>query len=167
MPITATHIAYFHTCKRKLWLFHHGIRMEHTSDQVAEGKLTGELSYPDWAEKYTELVLPGGKIDFYDAKNAVVHEVKHSNKVEQAHIAQVKYYLYLLSEAGVERPQGLIEYPRLRERQQVSWDESDKNRVESWIREVGALVSAAQPPDVIHARICQSCSYYDFCYTQQ
>ena len=76
MRITATHIAYFHTCQRKLWLFHHGIRMEHTSGQVYEGKLTGELSYPDRAAKYTELVLPGAKIDYYDAKNAVVLEVR-------------------------------------------------------------------------------------------
>lgn len=95
MQINATLVNLYHVCKRECWLHAHGIRMEHTSDQVYEGKLTGELSYPGRAEKYTELVLPGAKIDFYDAKNAVVHEVKHSNKVEQAHIAQVKYYLYL------------------------------------------------------------------------
>jgi len=44
--------------------------MEHTSDQVAEGKLTGELSYLERSAKYTELALPGGKIDYYDANNA-------------------------------------------------------------------------------------------------
>lgn len=164
MPITATHIAYLHTCKRKLWLFHHGIQMEHTSDQVAEGKLTGELSYPDRAAKYTELVLPGGKIDYYDAKNAVVHEVKHSNKVEEAHIAQVKYYLYLLREAGVDSPAAVLEYPRLRERQQVHWEPGDQQTVEKWISDVEELVAKKQPPGVIHAKICKSCSYYDFCY---
>jgi CRISPR-associated exonuclease Cas4 len=60
--ITATHINYYHICKRKLWLFTKGIKMKPTSDQVLEGKLTGELSYSDRAAKYTELVLPGGKI---------------------------------------------------------------------------------------------------------
>jgi len=58
MPLTATHINYLHVCHRKLWLFHHGVQMESTSDQVAEGKLTGELSYQDRSKKYTELVLP-------------------------------------------------------------------------------------------------------------
>ena len=164
MRLTATHIAYFHTCKRKLWLFHHGIRMEHTSDQVYEGKLTGELSYPDRAAKYTELVLPGAKIDYYDAKNAVVHEVKQSNKVEQAHIAQVKYYLYLLVTSGVTEPRGVIEYPKLREKQQVSWEASDLAMVEKWVADIQILLSLPVPPEVIHARICRSCSYEDFCY---
>ena len=164
MPLTATHIAYLHTCKRKLWLFHHGIHMEHTSDQVAEGKLTGELSYPNRAQKYTELVLPGGKIDYYDAKNEVVHEVKHSNKVEEAHIAQVKFYLYLLIEAGVKNPSGLLEYPRLRETEQVHWQDGDKEKVEQWIRQVQEIIEKKLPPPVIHAKICKSCSYHDFCY---
>src|SRR5690606_32181057 len=35
-----------------------------------------------------------GKIDFFDTKNKVVHETKRSNKVEQAHIWQVKFYLW-------------------------------------------------------------------------
>ncbi|WP_149694528.1 Dna2/Cas4 domain-containing protein [Chitinophaga sp. CF418] len=51
MNITATHINYYHICHRKLWLFSNGITLEHTSDLVAEGKLIGEHSYPQRAEK--------------------------------------------------------------------------------------------------------------------
>lgn len=166
MLLTATHIAYYNTCQRKLWLFHHGIQMEHTSDQVAEGKLTGELSYADRAKQYTELILPGGKIDYYDAKNEVVHEVKHSNKIEKAHIAQVKYYLYLLLKAGVKNPRGILEYPRLRETQEVNWEDGDAEQIGRWIKEVKELVAQSTPPPVINAPICKSCSYYDFCYSQ-
>ena len=102
MNLTATHIAYYHTCHRKLWLFSNGIQMEHTSDIVAEGKLIGETSYAERAKKYTELALDGIKIDFYDPKEKVIHEVKKSDKVEQAHIAQVKYYLCVLRKNGIE-----------------------------------------------------------------
>lgn len=140
--------------------------MEHTSEQVAEGKLTGELSYPGRAEKYTELILPGGKIDFYDVKNAVVHEVKHSNKVEQAHIAQVKYYMYLLIEAGVKNPKAVIEYPRLREKESVLWETGDKEKVEQWIAEVKSILGLDQPPAVLNSKICRSCSYHDFCFSE-
>lgn len=56
MNVTATHINYYHICHRKLWLFSNSITLEHTSDLVAEGKLTGENSYPQRAEKYTESV---------------------------------------------------------------------------------------------------------------
>lgn len=95
--LTATHIAYLHTCHRKLWLFANGINMEHTSEIVAEGKLIGETTYTDRAQKFTEIEIDGVKIDFYDARNKMVHEVKKSASVEQAHIAQVQYYLYKLS----------------------------------------------------------------------
>ena len=63
--------------------------MEHTSDTVAEGKLIGETSYPQRAEKYTEIEIGGSKIDFYDAKNKVIHEVKKSDSIEAAHEWQV------------------------------------------------------------------------------
>ncbi len=74
--ITPTHVNYYHICRRKLWLFANGINMEHSSELVAEGKFIGETSYPQRAEKYTELEIEGAKIDFYDAKNKVVHEVE-------------------------------------------------------------------------------------------
>jgi CRISPR-associated exonuclease Cas4 len=46
MPLTPNHINYYHVCHRKLWLFHHGIRMEYSSDRVTEGRLIHETSYP-------------------------------------------------------------------------------------------------------------------------
>jgi CRISPR-associated exonuclease Cas4 len=73
MNINATLINYYHLCHRKLWLHANGITMEHTSDVVYEGKLIGEESYPQRAEKNQELEilaeLDGGirasaKIDF-------------------------------------------------------------------------------------------------------
>ena len=125
MTITGTHINYYRVCKRKLWLFANGIQMEHTSDLVAEGKLIHDFSYPQRAEKYTELELDGVKIDFYDAANKVVHEVKKSNKVEEAHLWQVKYYLYVLQQHGIEGATGILEYPKLRRRQTVTLSEDD------------------------------------------
>src|SRR5690606_40715809 len=122
MHITGTHIAYLHTCHRKLWLFANGIQMEHTSDIVAEGKLIAETTYLDRARKYTELAIEGIKIDFYDAKNKVVHEVKKSDKVEQAHFAQVKYYLAVLVRNGIDQPSAIIEYPKLKQREIIEWD---------------------------------------------
>jgi CRISPR-associated exonuclease Cas4 len=72
VQITATHINYYFICHRKLWLFANGINMEHTSDMVAEGKLIHETSYPQRAEKYSEIDIGGSRIDFYDAKNKVI-----------------------------------------------------------------------------------------------
>lgn len=167
MRITATQIAYYFTCHRKLWLFSHGIQMEHTSAMVAEGKLIGETSYPERAKKYTELALDGIKIDFYDPKENVVHEVKKSDKVEKAHIAQVKYYLYVLRNNGISNPSGIIEYPKLRQRQIVEWEDGDKQKIEQWKKEILEIISRENCPPLLHARICRSCSYFDFCYADQ
>ncbi len=52
--------------------------MEHTSDLVYEGKMLHESSYPQRSERYEELEIEGCKIDYYDARNKVVHEIKKS-----------------------------------------------------------------------------------------
>lgn len=166
MTVTGTHIAYLHLCHRKLWLFANGINMEHTSDLVAEGKLIGETSYDDRAQKFTEIEIDGVKIDFYDARNRVVHEVKKSSSVEKAHIAQVQFYLYKLSQKGVEGATGVIEYPKLKQREAVpALREEDLTRIAEWEKEVNSVVTAESCPAVIGAKICRRCSYYDFCYS--
>lgn len=141
--------------------------MEHTSEVVAEGKLIGETSYQDRAMKFTEVEIDGVKIDFYDAKNKVVHEVKKSNSVEQAHIAQVKYYIYKLWQKGIEGVTGIIEYPKLRQREEVFLPENERDVITHWEEEVRKIVAQENCPDLIHKKICRSCSYYDFCYSSE
>lgn len=165
MLFTATIVAYFHTCKRKMYLHHHGIRMEHTSDVVYEGKLIGESTYPERAAKNTQLELDGIKIDYYDAKTNTVHETKKSDKMEQAHLAQVRYYLYVLHRNGIEGAKGIIEYPTLRQRQQLEFDpEQDIPLIEGWLSDIEQILAQEECPPVINKSICKSCSYYDYCY---
>lgn len=201
MNLTGTHINYYRLCKRKLWLFANDIQMEHTSDIVADGKVIEEESYQQRSERYTQIELSvlynginlTGKIDFYDTKNKIVHETKRSNKVEDAHIWQVKFYLWLLwlwlnqiesessenceksesmSESGIDNSieakigvaEGLIEYPRLRKTESVILLEKDISYLEKTILEIKELVESKTCPPTINAKICKSCSYYDFCY---
>jgi len=51
MNINAIVINYFPICHRELWLHANGITMEHTSNIVYGGKLTGEKNCPQRAEK--------------------------------------------------------------------------------------------------------------------
>jgi CRISPR-associated exonuclease Cas4 len=173
MNLTATHINYYFICQRKLWLFANGINMEHTSDTVAEGKLIGETTYPQRPEKYTEIELSSpigggwegaGKIDFYDAKNKVIHEIKRSDKIEAAHEWQVKYYIWLLAQNGIEGVTGILEYPKLRERKEVHLTAADEAYLQTVMAQIKALAADERCPPVINSRICKSCSYYDFCY---
>ena len=165
MPnITATLINLYHVCHRELWLHANEIRMEHTSDTVTEGKLIGENTYTDRAAKYTELELEGIKIDYYDARNKVVHEIKKSDKMEAAHEAQVKYYLYKLRQHGIEGATGILEYPSLRHTAQVELTDQDIVDIQRWEIEILDIINREEIHAVIHKTVCKRCSYYEFCY---
>lgn len=179
--ITATLISEYHICWRRMWLHANDIRMEHTSDIVYEGKLIGETTYPDRAEKNTQLELSvplqregnaaawsgTAKIDYYDAKTKTVHETKKSSKMEQAHVAQVQFYLYLLAKSGVEGAQGIIEYPKQRERTQVSLTALEQTEVEHWLTGIQTILQRDKCPPTINKPVCKQCSYYEFCYADE
>jgi CRISPR-associated exonuclease Cas4 len=176
MKITATHLSYHLLCKRKLWLFHWQIEMEQTSDTVYEGKLIGQTTYPQRAARYTQVELawepPGGpalrgKIDFFDAHDRLVCEVKKSDKLEHAHVAQVQFYLYLLAKNGLEGCAGLLEYPKLRQTRRVEpLDAADTAQVEQWLVEIAALLAQPRCPPLVRKTYCKTCSYQDFCYVE-
>ena len=167
MHITATHINYLQVCRRKLWLFGNGIQMEHTSDLVTEGKLIGESSYPQRNERYTEIEFDGIKIDFYDARERIVHEIKKSNKIEDAHRAQVKYYLWVLERNGIEGVKGILEYPKQRHTENVELSDDDRLQIPIWETDIERIITCETCPKVINKPVCKNCSYYDFCYVDE
>ena len=175
MNITATHINYLEVCKRKLWLFANGINMEHTSDTVYDGKLLHETSYPQRAERYEEMLISAeyegitliGQIDYFDARNKVIHEIKRSDKVEEAHVRQVKFYLWLLELNGVDGATGILEYPKLRKTDEVLFSDEDRQGLQKSVSEIRSLIENESCPPTINAKICRNCSYFDFCYSRE
>ncbi len=162
--ITGTHFNYYLVCHRKLWFFANNIQMEHTSDLVHEGKLIHESSYPQRAGRYEEIEIDGIKVDFFDPKNKIVHEVKKSNKLEDAHEWQLKYYIYVLKENGLENISGILEYPKLRQRNEVYLSEVDEVRISEMIEEIRQLTGSETIPPLQKKSICRNCSYHDLCY---
>lgn len=160
-------MAYYHICHRKLWLFSNGITMEHTSELVEEGKIISETTFLDRSRKYTELEIDHIKIDFYDARNRVIHEVKKSNSMEEAHKAQVMYYLYVLVKNGIENPSAILEYPKLKHREILNWDSSILDTVEEWKQQIKQIVGSTNCPKLLKSKRCKKCSYYDFCYINE
>ena len=164
MQITGTHINYYFICHRKLWLFANGIQMEHTSDLVFEGKLIHESTYPQRSEKYEEVQIGGIKVDFYDTKNKVIHEIKKSNKIEKAHEWQLKYYIYIFQQAGIDEVSGILEYPKLRKTEEVFLSTKDIEEIKFIEKEIKQIIASEKASDVIDNKICKRCSYFDFCY---
>jgi CRISPR-associated exonuclease Cas4 len=167
MNITGTHINYYFICKRKLWLFSGGIQMEHTSELVYEGKLIHESSYPQRSEKYEEVQIGSIKVDFYDPKNKIIHEIKKSDKVDIAHQWQLKYYIYIFLQAGIDGVTGILEYPKLRKTDEVFLSSKDIEEIKLFEADILKIISEKKIPEKINSKICKNCSYFDFCYVQE
>ena len=163
MNITGTHFNYYQICKRKLWLFANGINMEHTSDLVYEGKLIHEESYPQRSAKYEEVEMDGIKVDYYDTLHKVIHEIKKSDKIEVAHEWQLKYYMYVFEQNGIEGVSGILEYPVLRKRDTVLLSDIDRETIVEMINEIKQVIESDFCPPLEKRRICKNCSYWDFC----
>ena len=146
MRITATLVNLYNVCKREMWLHANGVRFEHTSDLVFEGKLIHEDSYPQRSGKYEEII-------------------KKSNKVEAAHEWQLKYYIYVFERNGIEGVTGVLEYPTLRKTQEVVLSDVDRERIQEMEVDIQRIISDDDCPPLQKRGICRNCSYFDFCYS--
>lgn len=167
MRITATLMNLYHVCKREMWLHANGIRFEHTSDLVFEGRLIHEDSYPQRSVKYEEIELDGIKVDYYDPKRKVIHEIKKSNKVEAAHMWQLKYYIYVFERNGIDGVTGILEYPALRKTQEAVLSDMDREQIKEMEVDIQRIISDDSCPSLQKKGICKNCSYFDFCYSQE
>lgn len=165
--ITGTHFNYYLICHRKLWLFANGIHMESNSDLVYEGRLIHETTYSRRSDRFREIEMDGIKIDYYDPKKKIVHEIKKSDKHEEAHEWQVKYYLFVLEQSGLSGVTGLLEYPRLHKIREVILSETDRITIMNSIEEIKNIILNEQFPSTLPKSRCKNCSYYDFCWSQE
>lgn len=167
MKVTGTHFNYFMICHRKLWLFANGIQMEHSSELVEMGKLIHETSYPNRSERYEEVEIGGIKVDYYDAKRKVIHEIKKSDKIERAHEMQLKYYLWVFEQHGIVDVTGILEYPKLRKTEEVFLTDIDRQEIPGIVCDIEALVMDDDCPEKIKIGACKNCAYYDFCWIDE
>lgn len=158
---TGTQVNYYLVCQRKLWLFSHQIEMERNSEAVELGKLIHERGYA--REPRKNIVIDNRIVlDFYE--DGTLHEVKKSNRLEDAHRFQLLYYLYYLKQKGVSTITGELNYPKLRQRTRVELTPEAEAEVKQVLAGIQNVLEAAQAPAVIHAPYCKRCSYVDFCY---
>ena len=157
---TGTQINYYFVCQRKLWFFSKQIEMEKSSGLVLLGKILHNDSYPRQKKEY----LIDGNIVIDFVKNEVIHEIKRSNKMEQAHIFQMLYYLYYLKGKGLEKLKGVINYPLLRNKVNVELTNDKEKELEEVLRNIQKILEHDNPPKLKKMRHCRSCSYYELCW---
>ncbi len=161
LPIfTGTEVGYYFICHKKLWWFAHGIQMEHEHDRVKLGKLVHQESY---SRRRKEIDVDG-KIVMDWREDGIIHEIKLTDKMEDAHEMQLVYYLYYLKLKGVKDLRGQIDYPKLRETKSVVLDETNQQKIEQALIDIKRIVELPRPPEVEWMKICRSCSYAELCW---
>ncbi len=114
--------------------------------------------------KKKEIYIDNIVLDNYDHKTKTIHEVKKSDKMEETHIWQVKYYISVLKKKGITGIKGKIDYPKLRQTVDVELNEKDEDKLKEIKKEIIKILSEETPPNVIDKPFCKKCSYYDLCY---
>jgi CRISPR-associated exonuclease Cas4 len=161
LPIfTGTEVGYYFICHKKLWWFSHGVHMEQEHDRVKLGRVVHEESY---SRKKKELDIDN-KIVLDWREDGCIHEVKLSDKMEDAHEMQLLYYLYYLKLKGVEGLRGQIDYPKLRQTKTVELTEDKERRIKQALDEMTRIVTLRRAPQVEWMKICRSCSYVELCW---
>lgn len=157
---TGTEVGYYFICRKKLWWFAHGVHMEQENDRVKMGKLVHQESY---SRRRKELDIDG-KIVLDWREDGCVHEVKLTDKMEDAHEMQLVYYLYYLKLKGVDDLRGQIDYPKIRDTKTVYLDQHNQQKLEQALKDMERIVAAEGPPEVEFMKICRSCSYAELCW---
>ncbi|MEO1628351.1 MAG: Dna2/Cas4 domain-containing protein, partial [Bacteroidota bacterium] len=132
----------------------------------AIGKEIEEYSYQDRADRWQQIELEGIKIDHYDAQAGIVREVKKSNKKESVHIAQLKYYLFVLERNGISVQKGVLEYPTIRLTEEVFLTAKDRTAIPLDEERAKEIIARESCPPLVEKSICRKCSYYEFCYIE-
>ena len=152
---------YYFVCKRKLWFFANEIQMESENEDVIIGKLIDENSYS--RELKHVLIDNTVNIDFIKEWK-ILHEVKKQKSVEEAGIWQLKYYIYFLRKRGINIEKGILDYPKLKKREEIFLTEEDEKRIEEILLEIREIVNLKLPPKLEKLKICKKCAYFEYCY---
>ena len=162
--ITGVKIDYYHICHTKLWLFSHNITLEAGHENVEIGKQLHEDRYKRDGKDVT--IDNTISIDFVRRGSSIeLHEVKKTKKMEDAHRAQLLFYLYYLLQRGVSA-EGVINYPLIRETVRVTLTPDDEAVLQSEIKEIERIVQGRMPHP-LRKRICAKCAYIEFCFCNE
>lgn len=153
------------SCKREAWLMHRQLTGDQDNLFLAMGRFISETTY---TEGKKEIYLPdlNAKIDLVFRKNGeyFIAEVKKSSKMIKSAENQLKYYLYLLKNKGIEM-YGFLKIPREKNNYKVQLTEDDIKYFKEKIEEIKEVLYSNEIPEAERKKICSKCSHLEFCWS--
>jgi len=151
--LTGTHINYYFTCRRKLWLFSRSITCEWDSDIVKVGKF--------YHEDLEGVSIDNIKIDMI--KKGKVWELKKTSRNKIASRYQVLYYLLVLKGKGITTS-GIIRYEENNSIEEIILTPEAEEELYKIIGKINQILELENPPLPKRKKICKKCSYYQLCF---
>lgn len=132
------------------------------NDNVVIGRFLHENRYP--RDKH-EVVVGHIKIDLVQASRGevLIAEIKKSSRFLESARLQLKYYLFVLKELGVE-VKGVLLVPEERTKEFVSLEKDDMEKIKKIIQEIRQIIDSPSPPPPLKTRWCRPCAYAEFCW---
>lgn len=84
--------------------------------------------------------------------------------MEEAHIWQVKYYIYYLTELGYTDIKGVIDYPTLKKKTMVVLKKEEHKKIKKILNDIDIVINNEIPAINKLRGFCKKCAFYDFCY---
>ena len=118
-----------------------------------------------YARERHEIAVGSVKIDLIwgPKKQVLIGEIKKSSRAEKSAVLQLKYYLYVLREMGLEL-EGVLLVPEERKKMPVALDETGIEEVRKAIEGVKRIVAEEKAPPPARSKWCQPCAYAEFCW---
>ena len=76
---------------------------------------------------------------------------------------QLKYYLYLLNNKGIEC-KGELLIPKENRKEMIVLNENDKIMIENRLKDINELCNKVLHQKLLNSKICKKCAYYELCY---
>ncbi|MEO1452148.1 MAG: Dna2/Cas4 domain-containing protein, partial [Bacteroidota bacterium] len=111
-----------------------------------------------------------GKVDWVNLRDGILHETKYGRACEDAHLWQVRFYLWLLKRCEVRRPDGqpftgMLNYPKIRRTEPVSLQPEHESALLAQVEELQQQLHHDLPPPRISRRtFCRKCAFEEMCY---
>lgn len=157
--ISGVEFEYYFVCKTQLWLFSHGLIKSQEDENVKIGRLLHKNKYK---REMKEKSLNRVKFDVVKLGNEyIVYETK-KEKVLEAHIWQLKYYLYQLNKTTGIPVRGILTAPKFRKVVVLSND--DILFIEQILNDIKKIKQLPDPPLPIKQIRCKKCAYRMFCF---
>lgn len=137
--------------------------MEDESDNVLLGRQLHEETYKRDNEQLIDNLIA---VDFIRVNNDVyeIHEIKKTDKMEEAHIYQLLYYMYYLkTNKDFNNIIGVLNYPTIRKTKEIELTEENEKEIKIITKEIEEIINN-KIPEAKKKKPCYKCAYYEFCF---